>query len=424
MSPPKSDKGRGKGGKGAKRASTGAAAGRGRRRKDPVTDAAEALAAAVDALATDEPVPDESPSSEPARVAEPAGAAADTGPLQRFMDRLGTPAESQLARTPGTGNAAYDAAQAGAAPASQAPKATQPSYPVPAMATPIVVAAMRPRVGEILTQARRMALGNVEVVLKQQSQAGGRFGEVAIAMGVLDASDLLWALSQQSGLGRPELRSAGMLAGASAELIVVREPNSAAAEFIRNMRSQLLGGVFAAAAATRRALAVVSADAGDGKTYLAANLALSFAQLGGRTMLIDADLRAPRLQRLFGTDTVGGLAGVLDGSELLRDAVASLPDLPNLHLLAGGPSQRSPLELLEQPAATVLVETLTREYEHVIVDTAAASCGADMRVVAQCCGAAVVVARKGRSRMDDVQGLVAQLQQSGVALAGLVMNRH
>ncbi|MBK9133558.1 MAG: polysaccharide biosynthesis tyrosine autokinase [Betaproteobacteria bacterium] len=298
-----------------------------------------------------------------------------------------------------------------------------PPYPYP-VPLPTVAAAVRPRVGEILTQARRMALGNVDIVLKQQSQAGGRFGEVAIAMGVLDASDLLWALGQQSGLARPEARAGGMLAGASAELIVVREPNGPAAEFIRNVRSQLLDGVFAADAPTRRALAVVSADEGDGKTYLAANLALSFAQLGGRTMLIDADLRSPRLQRLFGTDSIGGLAGVLDGSELLRDAVASLPDLPNLHLLAGGPSQRSPLELLEQPATTVLVEALTREYEHVIVDTPAASCGADMRVVAQCCGAAVVVARKGRSRMDDVQGLVAQLQQSGVALAGLVMNRH
>ncbi|MFO1297365.1 MAG: polysaccharide biosynthesis tyrosine autokinase [Rubrivivax sp.] len=341
------------------------------------------------------------------------------------MDRLGTQPGAFEASAADPGVAGDESLPGDAVPWPQAPQAAaaQPSYPVPMVQSPLVAAAVRPRVGEILTQARRMALANVDVVLKQQGRAGGRFGEVAIAMGVLDASDLLWALSQQSGLGRPEQR-AGTLAGANAELIVVREPNSAAAEFIRNVRSQLLAGVFGAKDAPRRALAVVSADAGDGKTYLAANLALSFAQLGSRTMLIDADLRTPRLQRLFGTDAVAGLAGVLDGSELLRDAVASLPDLPNLHLLAGGPSQRSPLELLEQPATTVLVETLTREYEHVIVDTPAASCGADMRVVAQCCGAAVVVARKGRSRMNDVQELVAQLQQSGLAMAGLVMNCH
>lgn len=424
MSQPKADK--------RKDAAASSAAPGGRRRRKAGKSAAQpAEASATAAPAAAELTAGERSPAEPSipRAPEPLpaegaehGVDADTGPVQRFMDRLGAQPGAFEASAADPGVAGDESLPGDAVPWPQA-AAAQPSYPVPMVQSSLVAAAVRPRVGEILTQAGRMALANVDVVLKQQGRAGGRFGEVAIAMGVLDASDLLWALSQQSGLGRPEQR-AGTLAGANAELIVVREPNSAAAEFIRNVRSQLLAGVFGAKDAPRRALAVVSADAGDGKTYLAANLALSFAQLGSRTMLIDADLRTPRLQRLFGTDAAGGLAGVLDGSELLRDAVASLPDLPNLHLLAGGPSQRSPLELLEQPATTVLVETLTREYEHVIVDTPAASCGADMRVVAQCCGAAVVVARKGRSRMDDVQELVTQLQQSGLAMAGLVMNCH
>jgi capsular exopolysaccharide synthesis family protein len=191
------------------------------------------------------------------------------------------------------------------------------------------------------------------------------------------------------------------------------------------LRSQLLDGVLHPESPQRRALAVVSTGVGDGKTYLAANLALSLAQQRGRTILVEADLRAPRIQRLFAVpDPVLGLGAVLDGSGLLRDAIVSLPDIPSLHLLVAGVCPGNPLGLLMQPAAAVLMQTLLREYEHVIVDTPAVQAGADARSITQYCGAAMIVARKGRSRMDDVYALVLQLQRSEVALAGVVMNRH
>lgn len=352
--------------------------------------------------------------------AVPATDASITGPLQRFMDRLGIEPGMHLAPTGVTAVGAGDAAPSDPAMAPPAREAPPVAYPLQVAAGP--VAAMRPRVGEILTAAKRMTIANVGPVLKQQSQAGGRFGEIAVAMGVVDASDLLWALSQQSGTPRERT---GVLVGAHHDLIVAREPMGAPARFIRDLCSQLLEGVLNRESTPRRALAVVSVDVADGKTYLAANLALSLAQLGRRTILVDADLRTPRIQSVFGVpDPVRGLGAVLGGSELLRDAIVSLPDLPSLHLLAAGPSRQNPLELFLQPAATVLVQTLIREYEHVIVDTPAMQAGADTSVIAQSCGAAMIVGRKGRSRMDDVKALILQLQKSGVSLAGLVMNRH
>lgn len=283
-----------------------------------------------------------------------------------------------------------------------------------------MVAQLRPRVGEVLVQANKLAVAHIQAVLDQQARAGGRFGEVAIAMGLLDASDLLWALSHQASgaLGRID-----SLTSAHPDLILTRRPFGAAAEFIRDLRSQLLSGVLGAAAGQRRALSIVSTNAGDGKSFIAANLALSLAQLG-RTILVDANMRRPRIGHLFGlAEPVRGLDAVLSGTELLRDAIVSLPDMPTLHLLAAEQGRHNPVELLQQSAATLLMQTLVREYQYVVVDTPALESGADMRVIALNCGAAMVVARPGRSRMDDVHALVTQLRKAGVTMAGLVMNR-
>jgi protein-tyrosine kinase len=354
----------------------------------------------------------------PSRSDRPAAAGAtNDSPLQRFMDRLGATGVSIPGLT--------DEPTLDARPASPpSPDRNAPTYPMQVAAGPDARApvALRPRVGEILTRAKRMAAASVELVLKQQHLGGGRFGEIAVAMGLVDASDLLWALSQQSGRGHERFST---LAGASPELVVARDPQGAAAEGIRELRSQLLDSVLHPESPQRRALAVVSARVGDGKTYLAANLALSLAQQEGRTILVEADLRTPRIQRLFGVpDPVLGLSAVLDGSGLLRDAIVSLPDIPDLHLLVAGACPGNPMRLLRQPATAVLMQTLLREYEHVIVDTPAVQAGADVRFITQSCGAAMIVARKDRSRMDDVYALVLQLQRSEVALAGLVMNRH
>ena len=298
------------------------------------------------------------------------------------------------------------------------------SYPVQVADEPSnrAVESFRPLVGEILTRARRMSVANVAPVLQQQSRSGGRFGEVAVAMGLIDASDLLWALSQQFGAVQERI---GPLTARHQDLIVARQPLSAAAELVRDVRWQLLDGVLNPGELPRSALAVISAKVADGKSYLAANLALSLAQLGGRTVLVDADMRTPRIHTLFGMpDRAAGLSSVLGGSELLRRAIVSLPDMPSLHLLMAGPKQSDPVELLEQPASAVLIQALIREYDYVIVDTPAMSSGMDARVIAQHCGAAMVVARRDRSRMEEVHLLISQLQRSGVVLAGLVMNSH
>ena len=96
--------------------------------------------------------------------------------------------------------------------------------------------------------------------------------------------------------------------------------------------------------------------------------------------------------------------------------------MPGLFVLPCGSIPPNPLELIERPAFGLLVRELTSKFDHVIIDTAAASLGADACVVAAKCGAALVLTRKDENRIDQVQELVAALAGSPVQLLGAVVN--
>ena len=113
---------------------------------------------------------------------------------------------------------------------------------------------------------------------------------------------------------------------------------------------------------------VTSPEAGDGKTTLAANLAISFAQAGERTLLVDADLRKPRLHKLFGIDPEQGLAAVIGGQYDVAEAILE-SGVAGLQLLPAGKVPANPAELLSQPRFKELIDLVREQYDYVIVDT-------------------------------------------------------
>ena len=119
-------------------------------------------------------------------------------------------------------------------------------------------------------------------------------------------------------------------AGVSSELVVARDPFHPRAEELRALRTQLLIR-WAQAGVGRRVLVVASATPGEGRSYVAANLALAFAQLGERTLLIDADLRAPRQHRIFDAPDAAGLAAILTG-RAGRGALLPMPEIGRAHV--------------------------------------------------------------------------------------------
>lgn len=277
-------------------------------------------------------------------------------------------------------------------------------------------------IGQIIGRLRQLGPEQVEAIAAHQRQHGLRFGEAAVALGLASAADVTWALARQF---QYPYQLEGQ-AGCDAELVVAREPFGEVAEVFRDLRSRLLDGPVGhgvAGAAVHRALAVVSPQRGDGKTFFAANLAVAFSQLGGRTLLIDADMRTPRLHRLFQLQDRLGLSSILAG-RASSDVIQPVAAMPNLHVLAVGPPPPNPMELLHRSSLPLLMHDLLAQFDHVLVDTPAAALGADGRVISAVCGTALLIGRQGHSRMAALQAMVDGLRRGSVDLAGVLMNAH
>lgn len=271
-------------------------------------------------------------------------------------------------------------------------------------------------IGDIIRQTKNLSDEQVKSIVEHQSTHGVRFGEAAVALGYASDADVVFALSQQFHYPyAPEDRRT-----ISGELIVAAQPFSKQAEAFRAIRSQLMMRVFNPSE-PKRALAVLSPNSGDGKTFFAANLGVVMSQLGGRTLVVDADMRGPRLHQVFGIPNNSGLSGILSGRQE-DNVIYQAPDLPSLFVMPVGVTPPNPLELIERPAFRLLIGELMRKFDHVIVDTPAAELGMDAPVIAAKCGSALVIARQNQSAVNSLIDLVANVNGSTAKLAGVVMN--
>jgi protein-tyrosine kinase len=273
-------------------------------------------------------------------------------------------------------------------------------------------------IGEILSKSKALRPEQIGAILAHQQQTGSRFGEAAVELGVVSSDDVLYALAQQfhypySPVAKQKL---------NVELVTAAQPFSKQAEAFRAIRGQLLLKAFSDAS-QKRALAVISANQGDGKTFFVANIAVALSQLGGRTLVIDADMRGPRLHEVFGVANNTGLSGLLSGRSAAQ-AICAIPDLPSLFLLPGGPIPPNPIELIERPAFAILLAELVNKFDYVIVDTPAAVYGSDCSALSLKCGASLCIARKGNSKMVGVQDLIATMSAGTVKLAGVIVNEY
>ncbi|MBV8504076.1 MAG: polysaccharide biosynthesis tyrosine autokinase, partial [Paucibacter sp.] len=229
-------------------------------------------------------------------------------------------------------------------------------------------------IGDIIRDARNLTAQEVEQVLAHQKEKGVRFGEAAIALGLASEDEVLSALALQF---RYPLAAADKR-NDNPELVALNQPFSVQAEAFRAIRSQITMRS-SPNLEQRKALAVISAGSGDGKTFFAANLAVSLAQLGGRTLLVDADLRNARQHEVFGLSNSAGLSSVLSG-RAESQVIQRVEGVPSLFVLPCGPLPPNPAELVERPAFGLLMQQLTSKFDHVVVDTPAAEIGVDSAV--------------------------------------------
>lgn len=272
-------------------------------------------------------------------------------------------------------------------------------------------------IGQILQQALSLEADEIEEILSYQRDKQVRFGEAAVALGLARVDDVMWALSQQFHYPYASSARHGAI---NRELVLAGQPFSAQAEAFRAIRSQLISGVFNGDG-SHRVLAVVSPDTQDGKTYFSANIAVALAQLGARTLVVDADMRHPRQHELFGIENDSGLSGILAG-RAQPNVIRPVEEMNNLYVLPVGTTPPNPLELVERPSFGLLMRELANKFDYVIVDTPAAVYGADAPVIAARCGAALAIARRHRSQIAGMGDLVATLAHGPAKFAGAILN--
>lgn len=273
-------------------------------------------------------------------------------------------------------------------------------------------------IGGIIRETKKLSQEQIDEIVDYQKQHSLRFGEAAVKLGMVTDADIVFALSQQfdypysAESRRSEVR----------ELVAAAQPFGKQAEAFRAIRSQLMMRIFNPQE-PKRALAVTSTDSGDGKTFFTANLGVVLAQVGGRTLIVDANLRNPRLHEMFNLPNTSGLTGILSGRQE-ENVIYQAPDIPSLFVMPVGVIPPNPLELLERPAFRLLMSELLRKFDHVIVDTPAGNLGSDALVIAARSGAALTVARKNKTRVKQLNELVTHLGETTAKLTGVIVNDY
>lgn len=273
-------------------------------------------------------------------------------------------------------------------------------------------------IGAILMDSGALTPEDAERVLTLQKEQGVRFGEAAIRLGLLTEADIQYALSRQFSYAY--LRTVGDERPLSEELIAAYQPFSARVEELRAIRSQLMLRWYDKTG-QRQVLSIVGTERGEGRSHLAANLAVVFSQLGERTLLIDADMRTPRQHQLFVLENKVGLSTVLSGRS--RDeAIVRITDLAGLYVLPAGPIPPNPLELLSRLNFDEFLIHVRATFDVVIIDTPALAQGEDAAMIAVRTGAALALARTAQTRVHSFNDMVQGLAGAGVTVVGSVLN--
>ena len=197
-----------------------------------------------------------------------------------------------------------------------------------------------------------------------------------------------------------------------------RARQGAAAEGYRNLRTAIL---FAMREQKLHSLLLTSAIAGEGKTTTCINLASAFAQMGRRVVLIDADLRRARIDRVFGISRSPGLSEVLEGKARVEECVQR-PEKANFDVLTAGGAPDNPSELLASNAFSELIAALKSEYDFVMLDSPVLLAVPDALMLAADADATLLVHRPGSDERRALRRMREDLRRAGARVIGVAFN--
>lgn len=268
-------------------------------------------------------------------------------------------------------------------------------------------------IGKLLQEAGKLKPQDMERVLKLQQEQNLRFGAAAQKLGLITEADIQQALSQQ--FQYPTIPAAE--AGLNPELTAAINPYSKEAEALRTVRSELLLRWFKDG---KKNLAVGSARADEGASYLAANLAVLFAQMGRKVLLMDTNMRQPRQHEIFNLGQGMGLSDFLAG-RVPSLQVHGVKSFPTLSILTAGSPPPNPAELLTRPAFGALLSGLETSYDIILLDTPPAQISSDFQLIAAHVGGMLIAARRNVSRISPLAELKEKVTLTGAQVVGAVV---
>jgi capsular exopolysaccharide synthesis family protein len=202
-------------------------------------------------------------------------------------------------------------------------------------------------------------------------------------------------------------------------LVAFQEPFGAASEAYRMLRTNLF---YALVDTPPKVIVLTSAGHGEGKSTTAANLAVTLAQAGKNTLLVDCDLRKPALHKLFRTRNLEGLVDILIGErepqEVWREPI------PRLKLVPSGHPPPNPAELLSSPRLAEFLDQMRQEFEYVLVDTPPVGRVSDSAVLAANGDGVLLVLDSQHTRKRSLKQALHSLEGVGANVLGTVMNNY
>jgi protein-tyrosine kinase len=275
-------------------------------------------------------------------------------------------------------------------------------------------------IGLLLLQQGKIKDRDIERILTYARKKNLRFGEAAVKLRLISSVDLDRAIATQFDYPYLEKGAGGYSAVGEKELVAAFSPFSEKGQTLRVLRAQLLlHGI----SSERHALAIVGSQPREGCSYIAANLAVTFSQLGQRTLLIDADLQNGRQHKLFGVKNDVGLSAALVGHASFESVTRKLLLFRDLSFIPAGAPVPNPNELLGRSELNTAFSVLRDQYDLVVFDTAPLLKAHGAELVASLCGSALVVLRKDHTRLRDAEVLMDQLRnRRALDIVGSVMN--
>jgi capsular exopolysaccharide synthesis family protein len=202
------------------------------------------------------------------------------------------------------------------------------------------------------------------------------------------------------------------------ELVTLHAPKSSSSESYRGIRTNIL---FSSAESPPQVILITSAGPGEGKTITTLNLGIAMAQAGSKVIILDCDMRRPKIHKAFGLTKDRGISNFLVGGADVDGTVGDTP-IPNLDVIPCGPIPPNPSEMLGSNRMADLLNGLRKEYAHILIDSPPATAVTDPIVLSKSVDGVVLVIRAGETAREIVRNGVAQFQAVGANILGAILN--